>query len=343
MSETAPTNREWEQLYAEAEQMKDLAPWQDLEEDDIFGVQNPETGQIGFVSIMGSLGEHLAIAVYLGDVALYDFWLLHEQQVSPERILEIPHLQASFEDRNELTAKDRNIIKSLGLKYRGRQAWPMLRSYRPGFVPWYLTGDEARYLTHVLAQTRNVVQRLDEMPDLLDAPDDITYLVRVPNTNMDGAVTWADQMMPVPPPEIPEQEFFLNREMLNAVRQLSVSQMVLEVDFFLTPMQIQEKKEERPYFGYLLLLVDHNSGMILGVETLSADPSFADMLARFPQAFLTILAKSKMRPRQILVQSERTYTYLLPVCQQLGIKIEPTPYLFLLEEAQSAMLTFLER
>ena len=67
------------------------------------------------------------------------------------------------------------------------------------------------------------------------------------------------------------------------------------------------------------------------------------MLARFPQAFLTILTKNRIRPRQILVQSERTYTYLMPVCEQLEIKIRPTHYLSLLEEAKSAMLSFLER
>jgi hypothetical protein len=342
MSKTAPTKREWKQLYDEAKQMIDLAPWEDLEEDDIFGVQNPETGQIDFVSIMGSLGEHLAIAVYLGEEALYDFWLVHEQQVPPEQILEVPQLQASFEDRSELTPQDRNLIKSLGLKYRGRQAWPMFRSYRPGFVPWYLTGDEVRYLTHVLAQTRVVVRQLHETPDLLDPSDDITYLVRVHNTGPDGSMAWSDKVMQIPPPETPAQEIALNREMLDDVRKLKSSQVILEVDFFLTPMQVQEKKDDRPYFAYMLLVVDQNSGMILGFESMGAIPSFSDMLAQIPQAFLGILAKIKIRPRQIQIQTERTYSYLMPICDQLEIKISPTPYLPFLEEAKSGMLGFLE-
>ncbi len=343
MSKNVPTKNEWKQLYSEAEKTIDLAPWQDLEEDDVFGVQNPETGQIGFVSIMGSLGEHLAIAVYLGEEALYDFWLVHEQQVPPEQILEVPQLQASFEDRNELTAKDRNIIKSLGLKYRGRQAWPMFRSFRPGFVPWDLSGDEVRYLTHVLAQTRNVVLHLREAPDLLDPPDDITYLVRVPNTNTEGSVTWSDKMMQVPPPEGRGQEFAVSREMLDAVHKLKPSKITLEVDFFFTPMQIQEKKDDRPYFGYMLLGIEQKSGMVIGFETMAPIPSFSDMLAQLPQAFLSILAKNKMRPKQIQVQSERTYSYLLPICDMLEIKISPKPYLPSLEEAKFGLLSFLER
>ena len=58
--------------------------------------------------------------------------------------LGVPQLQASFEDRSELHDKDRQVIKDLGLKFRGRQTWPLFRSYRAGFVPWHLDADEGR-------------------------------------------------------------------------------------------------------------------------------------------------------------------------------------------------------
>jgi hypothetical protein len=50
-------------------------------------------------------------------------------------LLEIPQLQASWEDREELHVRDRETIKALGRKYRGRQAWPLFRSYQPGYAP----------------------------------------------------------------------------------------------------------------------------------------------------------------------------------------------------------------
>ncbi len=40
-----------------------LAPWQWMTEVDLFGIEHPVTGELGFVSVMGQLGEHLAIAV----------------------------------------------------------------------------------------------------------------------------------------------------------------------------------------------------------------------------------------------------------------------------------------
>jgi len=39
-----------------------------------------------------------------------------------------------FEDRDGLDKQDREVIKKLGLKFRGAHAWPMFCSYRPGML-----------------------------------------------------------------------------------------------------------------------------------------------------------------------------------------------------------------
>ena len=124
MAESGPTLNEWRKLYEAAMQVKEIAPWEWMEEIDVFGVQDPETEELGFVSVMGMLGEHFSLAVYLGPEGLYRFREFQEMGASApaEALLEIPHLQASFEDRNELTQKDRDQIKKLGLKFRGRRA-----------------------------------------------------------------------------------------------------------------------------------------------------------------------------------------------------------------------------
>ena len=61
---TPPTKDEWRKLYELAGQVKVLAPWEWMFEDEIFGVQDPETGVTGFVSVMGTAGEHLGVALY---------------------------------------------------------------------------------------------------------------------------------------------------------------------------------------------------------------------------------------------------------------------------------------
>ena len=67
MSKTkSPTLEEWKRLYDLMAQVKKAAPWDWMEEGDIFGIQMPETKELGFISVMGALGEHFAVAVYQG-------------------------------------------------------------------------------------------------------------------------------------------------------------------------------------------------------------------------------------------------------------------------------------
>ena len=134
MNEREPMIEEWRPLYEVMKQIKEAAPWQWMEERDIFGVQSPESGELGFVSIMGQLGEHLAIAVYLGAHGLSRFWEIQQAGplLTPDMILNTPQLQASFENRSDLAKQDRQIIKQLGLTYRGRQAWPQFQKFCPG-------------------------------------------------------------------------------------------------------------------------------------------------------------------------------------------------------------------
>jgi hypothetical protein len=53
MTENSPTIEEWRELYESAVRVKELAPWEWMTEADVFGVQNPETDELGFVSVMG--------------------------------------------------------------------------------------------------------------------------------------------------------------------------------------------------------------------------------------------------------------------------------------------------
>ena len=44
-----------------------------MTEADIFSVQSPETGDLGFVSVLGMLGEHFAMSLYLGPEGIHGF------------------------------------------------------------------------------------------------------------------------------------------------------------------------------------------------------------------------------------------------------------------------------
>jgi hypothetical protein len=65
-----PTHAQSQALYAVTDRVKAAAPREWMTEGDVFGVQDPDTGELGFVSVMGMLGEHYAVSVYLGTRAV---------------------------------------------------------------------------------------------------------------------------------------------------------------------------------------------------------------------------------------------------------------------------------
>jgi hypothetical protein len=338
MSENSPTFEEWHRLYKATVRIKEIAPWQWMTETNVFGVQNPETDELGFISVMGMIEEHYALALYRGAKGLYRFWALQNMGSfgEPERLLEIPQIQASFEDRNFLHKKDREIIKQLGLKFRGKNAWPFFRSHRPGLVPWFLETKEARFLAHALEQALDVGLRFKEDSSVLDTPDGESYLVRVPHQE-DHSLVWEDQIVRVPPPESPTIEIPMDVEALEYLEQLPRSRNRIEIDLFMLLSAVQEEKGKPPFFPYILMVVDARSGMILGTELLQPAPSLEAMWGKVPVNVVYQLTKVGILPREVKVRSGLLFQLLQPLAEELGFRLKQSSVLRSLDPAKELM------
>jgi hypothetical protein len=136
-------------LYAAAESFRKLAPWEWMDDDRIFGVKNPETGVIDYCGVLGGLGEVFALVVYEGPEGLHGYLKLLSGELGEAgpHIIEYQRaLMASFDDRRDLAPEDLAVIRSLNLKFRGKNAWPLFRHYLPGYLPWFVTEAQAQVL-----------------------------------------------------------------------------------------------------------------------------------------------------------------------------------------------------
>jgi len=342
LSERLPKIEEWDKLYKTAIKIKDIAPWEWLEEHDLFAVQNPDSNEIGFVSIMGAIGEHYAISVYLGEKGFYGFWDFQQSmpnKYSYQKLFEIPQLQVSFEDRNMLHPMDREIIKKLGLTFRGKQCWPMFRSYRPGFFPWYLDRDEARFLQCVLDQTIEVTLRSKQDHSLLRPDDDESYLLRK-RIKKDGKILWQDSTLKVLPPAPYPIEFSVNMFAIEILKKLTPSTIAIEIDVFMFAEPVKEQGM-RPFYPYVLMLVDANNGLIVGNELLQPIPTLESMWSTVPSHVAEILAKLQLLPKTILVNSDLLYQLLLQLSENLGVSIKLTEKLPNIDQARASFMEFL--
>lgn len=336
MSDDGPTLEEWRRLYEASVRVHELAPWQWMEEDDLFGVQSSATGQTGFVSVMGMAGEHFALGLYLGSWGLYSFWDFHEnaEYFEPQQLFEIPQLQVSFENRSELHKQDHEVIKQLGLKFRGSHAWPMFRSIRPGYLPWFITADEGRFLVEALDQVADVAARFKANPALLDALDDDSYLIRVRRAGKDKAI-WEDEIRKVKP-EGMAINVVTDQRLLDKVKTLPRGKTRLEIDLFPLPAPIHEKGA-RPYMPYMLMVVDAASGMILGADLLQPEPTLDHMWGTFPLRVLNVFARLGAVPQEIRLRSSLLTQLTQDMADELQVKLKQSSRLAKLEAAQNML------
>jgi hypothetical protein len=323
--EIPPTDEEWVDLYCAAAVLKKVAPWQWMCDSEVFGVKDPETGVIGYCTVMGRLGEHLALGVCLGEAGLAGLNGLRKKKRVDfiEFMCTQTMLKVSFEDRADLEREDLKVIKRFEFVYRGKQAWPLFRSYRPGYMPWFLTGSEARFLNLAIRQTLVVTQRLQDKPDLLAAPQPGMYLVRVSEPG-DKELAWHDEWLNATPladedavaglmAEVPAEPKLIAR--INSRARLQSG--TWEVDIRPTPAPIAPPGE-RPYIPLQILIADHDSGFIYDTDIREQ----TGYVAAFREHFVRVLDKLDQVPERILVSNQRTETVLQPVTETLAIPVE---------------------
>lgn len=326
---------EWEALYKAAIEFYKIRCWEWIYDCDLFGIQNPETEEIGYCSIMGNLGEVLSLNVYLGSEGLRSFWYTYEQTSLAQKGIPVNHhklltglkcLMASFENRSEISKTDLNIISKLGLKFQGKQTWPLFKSYQPGFVPWALKAHEIRFLTIALKESINMALMIKESPNILDSPKEGQYLVRTLK-NKQWKNSW---FLPAP---LPEQKLLPTVDEVCLAR-LKRSKLIhsgtWEIDCILLPMIIREG--ERPFYPYGLPILDEN-GAALFFDVIAPKNLISDV----PGKFMEAIQKINRLPKALLIGSKQGFDLLEFMAKELGISIKQVDKLPAVETFLSGM------
>jgi len=328
-------------LYQAALNFKTLKCWEWMYDSDIFGIENPANGEIGYCCVMGNLGEVFALAVYSGSEGLEGYLKTVSGKIDPNDMNALHFqdcLMASFENRDYLAKKDLNIIKSLGLKFRGKNEWPLFRNYKPGFHPWYLKRNEVNYLTLVLEQATDICQKFKENQKLFNPPQKGYYFVRTAGEK-NGKIHWNDQWFKPEPFRAKQKicpdldELSLRRIKKNAQQ----SHRIWELDFFYSPFGINEG--ERPYFPFIFLIVDHDSQELINFHI----TNHTTYEREFFEKFLHTIQNDKYLPRSLLVKRAETHNLFSSIAQQLNIKIDLKNALASLEETQEDMFQYFSK
>lgn len=327
---------EWKALYEAATSFKELASWEWMEEEDIFAIEDPEEGEMGYCVVIGSLGETFGLIVYLGNEGLKGYFQLldgHDLPCGIDSFHSQKCLLVSFVDRNQLQKDDRQLIKELGLTFRGRNQWPIFRQYTPGFHPWFLQANDVRFLTHALEQAREVSIRFRDDPDFfLQGDNGEEILVRIPITKGEE-IQWKDSWI-IPDLEVKVEGPPLNELQLYRAKNKALhSDTIWIADVFFSPSAVLEEKGDRPYYPPVFLLIDGGSGIIMNCQLFQHDT----YISKARDSFLSTIESTRIIPHLLLLEREEVVTIFEPLAQKLGISIHVERDLEILEEVKEGL------
>ncbi len=337
MQNSTPSDQEWKELYEAAIEFRKINCWNWMDDSELFGVQDPVSGEIAYCCVMGSLGEVFGLNGYLGLEGLEGYLRL---QSSGKRLIDQvdaflcqKSISVTFENKSDLQKKDKDVIKRLGLSFKGEKAWPLFRSYKPGYFPWFLNKEEVVFLNIILRQAKEVALNFKESWHLINPPFRDCLLVRTPE-GKGGNLIWRDKWVKFPSPRRLE----LMSLPLDEIRLMKIKKTypkkpgIWEIDLFYAYMPVKEG-EERPYYPTMFLYVDHNTGLIINADVSSPK----DYQLNFQNSFLNLIEEIKLLPQELMVKREEVYLLLEPIASYLGIPLVMVKSLLALEEVKKAM------
>lgn len=337
-----PTKANMQRLYSAADAFRKMAPWEWTDDDRIFGVIDPKTGETGYCSVLGALGEVYALVVYEGEEGLSCVFKLldpepNQHEPDEDFMYSQKALMASFENRQDLQAEDLKPIRSLGLTYRGRKVWPQFRHFLPGHPPWFLNNDQTDFLATAMEQALDVLPRSRNNPRLLPDIDEDHILVRTPLKDENGQIHWKDEVHPVvkpaPRPE-PRPEVHLNEIGLERLKKKAGrTHDAWEIGCNFSPIPVQDKAGDRPYFPQLMMIMDKTTGMILSAAIEQKEGHEQILL---DQLLNTMLDQSVV-PQRFIVADEKIAALVKPVAAALKITLDRVETLPLFREARRLM------
>ena len=328
--EVAPTREHWLALHHAFHKYCEAAPWECLANEDLVVVEDPAGRYQGYCVALGDGDMVYGLGVYLGDIGLSNFLatISDEDEPDGQAMLERQlSLSAMLADREELEPEERKIIRDLGLRYRGRGRWPMFRSARPGYWPWFVNGDEARFLTVALDNVREIAERVARGElELYDKGNTDLVLARVPE-----GCGWKDEWRRLVAPVLPKADNSVDVERLRLIRESTpAGAAAWEVTVSYMPALIRHGRGDRPYMPTLVMVAERDSNLVLACRVLGETPSTAER----QEPVLELLTDQDQLPERLVCDRNGTAELMAPIAAALGMSlfVGPTSSLDTLKE-----------
>lgn len=308
------TLEEWKELYEIAIKLKDMEPWEALWDMDLITIIE-EDKEPCICSIMGRGGECFGIGVYRGAKDIHDFFVMADSYDVPgsQLIRYQNNIMCNFGSREELTNKERKIIKDLGLSFRGKNNWIYFRTFESGYAPFMPNREEVLEATSILQHLYMA---------LLSLVEGVTVDFEAGNTLMrmfdKKQGLWLNFEAPMIMPKVEYQVPFIQDELLKRkLKKQAKTKIVLEMDIVYTNATVKEKAFDKPIIPRICVLLDMTQGLIIDNHMIIPDEAEMETIMNM----LINYVLQRGIPKSIVVRDNYMKSIIESLSQELGFEI----------------------
>lgn len=325
----------WLELYEIAEKIQKLEPWKYLWDMDLLVYLCQPLNEIFYCSVMGHGGMHRAIAIYQGE-QINGFLELAKNQITENMLLNYQEcLMCNFIGRQETLPKNREIIKELGLSFRG--TWISFESFEKGYEPSPINIKQVKTMIEALKNFYMMFRAIIEQGIKADFANG-EVLARHYDKEKQLFLNYPAPLM------LPKKHYntiITDDKFEEDIIKLPQTEMELEYEFVnYIPITIRENKEDdgRYYYPLSRIIVERKSGLVLSNDLIDKNEYKSKRDYVLESAELLINHFYKMgRPKSIYVRDEETKMYLKDILDKAKIKIIIKPKLKAIDEFYNSL------
>ena len=316
-------------------------PWNVLADQNLVLLQDPQSSDICYCSVMGALGEVFSLHVYLGGESYRLFRKIETgKPISAGEFFASQHaVSVELVLPSTLTPPDRELLKAVNYPMRRGVHVPIFRTFRPGYRPWYVTQQEATLLTSCFQAVLTLCQSLSHNEGANYWAKKYEYPLLVPvGSDKDGGHYEIKIIKASEPRAAPLRVPDLDSATIRNVQEKNYPQDgALEADYCVSAAAVGGNNE-RKICTRFALVTDAVTGLVFPPALGGPEKSAGDLLVH---SILMAIESGKRLPLEVHVNQSEFKLLLEPLAANLGFTIRVTKSLPSLRAARKALMEHL--
>ncbi|MGN0613923.1 MAG: DUF6930 domain-containing protein [Porcipelethomonas sp.] len=300
--------------------------WKKLYDSDIFAVKLSD-GQTGYCSVMGELGECIALALYIGDEGFRSLNTVMNADYNPDPfavLISQNCLQLELTNKcdipDDIAESVKKYAKAHNINLKGKNTYPYFPKFQSYYAPWIITKQtDFQYMLEA-------VRAAHEVSEKLKSNDKISLGFEISNSKMplltptDNGYDWSVTDLPeVKSESCPEPEM-KNDILIGRINKLK-KHGTWEYRHFITSQPVPDEEKQLLIYPSLVITAVPETGKSWVIENSGFYPDEAENIV---SAFATKLLEYGSCPETILTCGKRSVSLLSDFCKKCGIKLMET-------------------